>query len=235
MRRLTAVLATAAMLAACAGAPTAVEPSAQPTVDARSSPTSAPTASPTERPTPTASPTATPVPSVDPELAFEVWQGVFADPANNQFLQSGEAIEEQFDFWVETVDQIEYDAEGHRLVFDITTRYGALYEHDPSMWHDQAWEFHRDMARELWSAFIEGFEEGMAGLGLGAPDWPRWIPTMVLSGDGGDARGVPRLADLRDRAAPGDAGRVRGGVHAPAVIRRRIRRWLPACEGTGPA
>jgi hypothetical protein len=188
---LVRLLAVAVIVAGCnaQGPATSADPSADPTTAGipKSSRTPAPTASPTERPTPTASPTATPVPSVDPELAFEVFRGVFADPANNQFLQSGEAIEEQFDFWVETVDQIEYDAEGHRLVFDITTRYGALYEHDPSMWHDQAWEFHRDMARELWSAFIEGFEEGMAGLGLGVPDWPRWIPTMVLSGDGGDA------------------------------------------------
>lgn len=170
-----------ALLAGCA-APAEVAV----TAEAVATPTREPAPSPTPRPTPanrlTPRPSSEPA-AVDPELAFSVWKGVFADNAVDIFRDSSDAIEADF-YWIDSVDRVNYDDPAHRLTLDITVGFESVYLNDPQEWRNDTWTLYRDLARHIWTPFIEGAEEGDGIPGV-TYDWPRFIPAVLFNANGG--------------------------------------------------
>lgn len=134
----------------------------------------------TPRPTPTAAP-------VDPDLAFQVFQEVFAADDADLLTALADAIEVDF-YWIDSVDRIDYDIASHTVLMEATVLFETIYANDPQEWRNDTWTLFRDVARDFWGPFTEGFEDS-AGDVLGAQaDWPRFIPTMELNGNAGRLR-----------------------------------------------
>lgn len=101
-------------------------------------------------------------------------------PERNNGL--AEAIEDDF-FWVESVDRLKFDPDAAELRIDATVAFAGVYERDRSEWLSDTWELYVILARDLWGAFTEAWDDSDEL--TCRSDWAAWTPRFILSGNGG--------------------------------------------------